>query len=101
MLARDVGGRDLGTLLRSVSAFLRQDARLHAEIRGRHSWTVSAARMAVAAPWLTLALLCTRPEAARAYASAAGAVVLAAAAAASLAAYALMRRIARLPEGVA
>jgi tight adherence protein B len=101
LLARDIGGRDLGVLLRSVSSFLRQDARLRAELRGRQSWTIAAARMALAAPWLTLVLLCTRPDAARAYASVPGAIVLAIAAAVSVGAYGVMRRIGRLPEGSA
>jgi len=54
--------------------------------------------VAVAAPWLVLALLSTRPEAARAYATAAGATVLGAGALASVVAYRLMLRLGRLPE---
>ena len=53
--------------------------------------------MAVAAPWVTLALLCTRPEAVQAYRTPAGAVVLVAAALVSVVAYRLMMRIGRLP----
>ena len=97
-LAREVGGSDLGVLLRTLSAMLRDEARTRSEILGRQSWTVAAARLAVVAPWLTLALLCTRPEAARAYASAAGAAVLITAALLSVAAYAVMMRIGRLPD---
>lgn len=97
-IARDVGGSDLGRVLRSLSALLREDARMRGEIEGRQSWTVSAARMAVAAPWITLALLCTRPEAVQAYRSALGAAVLVAAAVVSLVAYRLMMRIGRLPS---
>ncbi|MBK9740802.1 MAG: type II secretion system F family protein [Actinobacteria bacterium] len=97
-IARDVGGTDLGLVLRTLSALLREDARTRGEIEARQSWTVSAARLAVAAPWLTLALLCTRPEAVRAYGSAAGALVLAIAAALSLVAYRAMIRIGRLPS---
>ena len=96
-LARDVGGTELGTTLRTLSAMLRDDARTRSEILARQSWTVAAARMAVAAPWLTLALLCTRPEAAAAYATGAGAVVLTAAALLSVVAYVVMMRIGRLP----
>jgi tight adherence protein B len=53
--------------------------------------------MAVAAPWLTLGLLCTRPEAVDAYATPSGAVVLVLAAVLSTAAYRTMLRIGRLP----
>lgn len=96
-IAREVGGTDLGTVLRTVSALLREDARTRGEIEARQSWTVNAARLAVAAPWITLALLCTRPEAARAYASLTGAIILLAAAGVSFIAYRAMIRIGRLP----
>jgi tight adherence protein B len=96
-LAREFGGTELGVVLRTLSGMLREDARTRGEIEARQSWTVSAARMAVAAPWLTLALLCTRPEAVAAYATAAGAVVIVLAASLSVAAYAVMMRIGRLP----
>jgi tight adherence protein B len=96
-IARDVGGTDLGVVLRTLSSLLREDARTRGEIEARQSWTVSAARLAVAAPWITLALLCTRPEAIQAYASPGGAVVLICAAVLSLVAYRMMLRIGRLP----
>lgn len=54
--------------------------------------------MAVAAPWLVLALLSTRPQAAAAYATSGGALVLLIGAVASALAYRLMLRIGRLPE---
>ena len=54
-IAREVGGSDLGRLLRTLSAFLREDARTRAELETRQSWTVNAARLAVAAPWIVLA----------------------------------------------
>jgi tight adherence protein B len=97
-ITREVGGSDLGRLLRSLSAFLREDARTRAELTARQSWTVNAARLAVAAPWAVLAMLATRPESVRAYNSAAGVVVLAVGAGLSVLAYQLMRRLARLPE---
>lgn len=97
-IAREVGGSDLGSLLRTLSAFLREDARTRSELETRQSWTVSAARLAVAAPWLVLAFLSTRPESVQAYNTTAGAVVLAFGAAASVVAYQAMIRIGRLPE---
>lgn len=97
-LAREVGGTDLGRLLRTLSAFLREDARTRAELETRQGWTVSGARLALAAPWLLLLLLSTRPGAVEAYASGAGALVLLGGGGVSLLAYRLMLRIARLPE---
>jgi len=97
-LTRDVGGTDLGRLLRTLSAFLREDARTRGELEARQSWTVNGARLAVAGPWVVLAFLATRPETAAAYNSLTGALVLGAGAACSAAAYHLMLRIGRLPE---
>jgi len=97
-LTREVGGSDLGRLLRTLSTFLREDARTRAELEARQSWTVNGARLAVAAPWLVLGLLASRPEAVDAYDSATGAVVLASGGAASVVAYRLMVRLGRLPD---
>lgn len=97
-LAHEVGGTDLTVLLRNLARMLREDMRTRGELEARQSWTVNGARVAVAAPWLVLALLSTRPEAARAYATATGATVLGAGAVASVVAYRLMLRLGRLPE---
>ncbi|MBX9243569.1 type II secretion system F family protein [Actinotalea ferrariae] len=99
-LTREVGGTDLGRLLRTLSAFLREEARTRGELEARQSWTVNAARLAVAAPWLVLALLSTRPEAASVYDTPAGVAVLALGGGCTAVAYRLMVRIGRLPEDV-
>jgi tight adherence protein B len=96
-LARDVGGSDLGRLLRTLSVFLREDARTRAELETRQGWTVGAARLALAAPWVVLAMLSLRPETVAAYDSSAGALVLLVGGVVSVAAYRLMLRIAALP----
>ena len=97
-IAREVGGTDLGHLLRTLSGFLREDARTRAELETRQSWTVNAARLAVAAPWLVLAMLSTNPQSVRAYASGLGFAVLAVGGALTALAYWSMLRIGRLPE---
>jgi tight adherence protein B len=97
-MAREVGGSDLGRLLRTLSAFLREDARTRAELETRQGWAVNAARLAVSAPWIVLALLALRPEAVEAYDSAPGLVVLAVGGGTCLVAYRVMIRIGRLPE---
>lgn len=96
-MARDVGGNDLGRLLRGLSEFLREDARTRAEIITRQGWTVNGARLALAAPWLVLGMFALRPAAVAAYNSPAGVLVLMVGGAVSLGAYRLMLRIARLP----
>lgn len=97
-LAREVGGSDLGGLLRTLSSFLREDARTRAELETRQTWTVNAARLSVAAPWIVLAILATRGGAITAYDSRVGVLVLAAGAALCFVAYRLMMHIGRLPE---
>jgi tight adherence protein B len=97
-MAREVGGSDLGHLLRTLSAFLREDARTRAELETRQGWTVNAARLAVAAPWIVLSLLALRPEAVAAYNTTEGAAVLAVGGAMCVLAYRVMLRIGRLPD---
>lgn len=97
-ITREVGGTDLGTLLRTLSQFLRQDLRARGELEARQSWTVNGARLAAAAPWLILAMLSTRPQTVEAFDTPAGALVLLVGALASIGAYLVMVRIGRLPE---
>ncbi|MFI2485306.1 type II secretion system F family protein [Promicromonospora kroppenstedtii] len=96
-LTREVGGQDLGRLLRTLSGFLREDAATRGELEARQSWTVNGARVAVAGPWVVLALLSTRPGTAAAYDSPAGITVLVGGGLCALLAYRLMLRIGRLP----
>jgi len=96
-IAREVGGGDLGRLLRNLSSFLRQDARTRSELESRQAWTVSGARLAVAAPWVVLLLLSFQPDVIARYSSAAGALVVFGGAACCLVAYRVMIRIGRLP----
>ncbi|QHO90579.1 type II secretion system protein F [Actinomyces sp. 432] len=97
-LAHEVGGTDLTALLSALSRMLREDMRTRGELEARQSWTVNGARVAVAAPWIVLAMLSTRPQAAAAYATGTGALVLAVGGAATLVAYRLMLWLGRLPE---
>jgi len=97
-IAREVGGSDLGRVLATLSDFLRQDARARGEIEARQSWTVNAARVAVAAPWITLLLLCTRPETVAAYSTTTGAAILIGSAVLSVVAYRVMTAIGKLPD---
>lgn len=98
LMAREVGGTDLGKMLRTLGDFVRQDLRLRGEAEARQSWTVNGARLAVAAPWLVLLMLSTRPEAAEAYRTVPGMIVLTVSAAVCAFAYWLMLRLGRLPQ---
>jgi tight adherence protein B len=96
-VAREVGGGELGRLLRDLSAYLRDDLRTRSELESRQAWTVNGARLAVAAPWLVLLMMSFQSEVIRRYASPAGVVVLTVGAVACVVAYRLMMRIGRLP----
>jgi tight adherence protein B len=97
-LTREVGGSDLGKLLGTLAEFLRESARTRSELEARQSWTVNAARLAVAAPWIVMLLLATRPEAVQAYNTAMGAAVLLGGLVISLVCYSIMLRIGALPQ---
>jgi tight adherence protein B len=97
-IAREVGGSDLGKLLRTLSSFLREDARTRAELETRQSWTINAARLAAGAPWVILGLLALNGSSLEAYSSPTGWVVLAVGAGLCVIAYRAMVWIGRLPE---
>jgi len=97
-IAREVGGGDLGRLLRSLSVYLREDARTRSELEARQAWAVNGARLAVAAPWFVLFLLSFQREVIARYASPAGVVVLVAGGLCCLLAYRVMLRVGRLPQ---
>ena len=96
-VAREVGGGDLGRLLRNLSAHLRDDSRTRSELVARQSWAVNGARLAVAAPWLVLLLMSFQPDVIARYSSTGGVVVLVLGAALCVVAYRTMLRIGRLP----
>jgi tight adherence protein B len=97
-MAREVGGSELTGVLRNLSAQLRQEAAIRAEVEARQSWVLNAARLGAAAPWVVLLLLATRPEAAAAYNSPAGTVLIVGGLAIVVIAYRLMVALGRLPE---
>ena len=97
-VAREVGGSDLGTVLRTLSELLRADARTRAELETRQGWVVNAARLAVAAPWVVLLLLGTQSTTLQAYDSPGGTLLLAIGAGVCLVAYRVMLHIGKLPE---
>jgi tight adherence protein B len=97
-MARQVGGTELVPVLRALSASVRADAALRAEVESRQSWTRGAAVLGVVAPWIVVGLLAMRPEGAEAYSGADGVVLLLAGAVVSLVAFLTMLRIGRLPD---
>ncbi len=97
-MARQVGGTELTAVLRALSASVRADTNLRAEVESRQSWIRGAAVLGVVAPWVVLVLLSTRPEGAAAYTSPQGVAVILVGAAVSFVAYRVMLGVGRLPE---
>lgn len=97
-IAREVGGGELGRLLRNLSSYLRDDLRTRSELEARQSWAVNGARVAVGAPWVVLLAMSTQPAVIERYQSTAGAVVLVFGAGVCVLAYRLMMRLGRLPS---
>lgn len=98
-IAYEVGGSDLGVMLRALAEVIRDDVKLRGEVLARQSWTINGAKLAVAAPWITVALLSSRSDAAKVYQSAAGLRILLICAVVTAVAYFVMQRVGRLPKG--
>lgn len=97
-IAYEVGGTDLGNLLRTLSEVIREDSKLRGEINARQSWTVNGAKLAISAPWLTVLILGTRDSALDVYLSIQGLRLLAACLIFSIFAYFSMLKIGQLPN---
>lgn len=97
-MARQVGGTELTSVLRALADSVRADAALRAEVEARQSWIRGAAVLGVAAPWVILMLLASRPEGQSAFGSGEGMALIIAGATVSAIAYRVMIAIGRLPE---
>ncbi|WAC67500.1 type II secretion system F family protein [Agrococcus sp. SL85] len=96
-MAREVGGSEVTTVLRDLAAYLRVDLATRNELEARQTWVVNAARLGVAAPWIVLLILSTRPEAAQAYNAPGGVALIVGGAVVTVIAYRVMLRIGALP----
>jgi tight adherence protein B len=98
ILAREVGGTELPRIVQSVADSVRAEARIRNEVRSRQSWVRHAARLGVAAPWIVLAMIASRPETRDALSSPTGSIIVVAGFGATVVAYFTMAGIARIPE---
>lgn len=94
-IASAVGGRALHAVLINLAAFLRAEVRTRGELFARQSWTVNAARLAVAAPWLMVLILGSRAR--EAYQAPMGSLILLAGAVATWLGYEWMAGLSKLP----
>lgn len=95
-IARSVGGADLTRLLQDLALLLREDARVRGELEARQSWTVGAARLGLAAPWVVLLLLSGGGGSAAVWNSPGGIAVLCSGAGICVIAYLTMKALSRL-----
>lgn len=75
-LANESGAETLAYSLAQQSQNLRNDLALAGQLEAKQSWVVGTAKLAVAAPWIVVALLSVRSENAQAYNSSAGIQIL-------------------------
>ena len=97
-LAHRQGGHSISTLLSHFARDLRSQQQLIHEVKGRQAVTATSAKVALAAPWVVLAMTCTREDVRATYSTSVGAVVLMVIALVSFGSYLLMKKIARISE---
>ena len=97
-LARELGSSETIAVLMALGSHLRSDSAVRQELEARQGWIKIAARIGLVAPWIVLLLLSSRPEAAAAYNTSTGVVVIALGAIVSLFAYRIMTGIGRLRQ---
>ncbi len=76
LLVRQVGGAQVGSVLRTFTTFLRNDLTAKREIEMRHGWIANTARIASCAPWLLLIFLTFQPQTRTAYNTPTGVIVV-------------------------
>lgn len=92
------GSESLSQTLRQQSLNLRRDIAHSAQIDSRQGWVSGTAKIAVAAPWIVVALLSTRPENAMVYNTTSGAGILLLGFITCVFAYRLVHYLGALPE---
>jgi tight adherence protein B len=97
-VVQTTGSETLATALSQLARMARARQELLNEVRGRQAVTVTAARVAVAAPWLVLLLTSGRPQTRATFLSSSGAMVLVAVAALCAVSFFMMRRLSRIEE---
>jgi tight adherence protein B len=99
LLVRNVGGVQVGLVLRTFTAFLRNDLAAKREIEMRHGWISNTARIASSAPWLLLIFLTFQPQTRNAYNTVTGAIVVLSGSLVIFVAYIWMNRSAQHASG--
>lgn len=75
-MVNEIGATNYHGILREQARALRSDLALWGAIETKQSWVLGTAKLAIAAPWLIVGLLASRPENAEVYSSAGGSTLL-------------------------
>ncbi len=92
------GGQAYLDSLRAQSSQIRIDLALSGELESKQGWVSGTAKLAVAAPWLIVAMLSSRPENAAAYNDSGGVFILLAGFLVCIFAYRLIHIFGALPQ---
>ena len=97
-MVNEIGASNYHRLLRDQAKSLRSDIALLGAIETKQSWVLGTAKLAIAAPWLIVAVLASRPENAAVYNSAGGSSLLLFGLVISAFAYYLIHLLGSLPS---
>ena len=97
-VVQTTGSQSLATALSQLAHMARSRQELLNEVQARQAVTVTAARVAVAAPWLVLLLTAGRPQTRITFLSSGGLLVLGIVAVVCALAYAAMVRLSRIED---
>lgn len=97
MIARELGGSELLTILRLLGKFIREDLALRREIEVKQNWIKNSAHLSAAAPWILLLLLSTQPATSQAFSTPTGVLILCIGLGLTAAAYLWMNALSRIP----
>jgi tight adherence protein B len=97
-LSASGGGESLAESLRQQSKQLRADVALWGELNSKQGWIAGTAKLAVAAPWIVVAMLSIRPENAAVYNTSSGVAILLVGFVVSVFAYRLIHFLGTLPQ---
>lgn len=92
------GSEALGQTLRQQASSLRRDLAVAGQIDSKQGWVSGTAKIAVAAPWVVVALLATRSENAAIFNTTQGAAILALGFVVCVVAYRLVHLLGALPQ---
>jgi tight adherence protein B len=98
LIARELGGAELLTILRLLGKFIREDLSLRREIEVKQNWIMNSAHLSAAAPWILLLLLSTQPSTSQSFSTPAGLFILGAGLGITAIAYLWMNSLSRLPD---